>query len=62
MGEIHGKNVASSFPRTVFGSWYFAMPFEHIGGSIVVFCWFCYKAEGMIASPLFPFFFESIDN
>jgi hypothetical protein len=60
--EVHAENVATAFPWAIFGSWYFAMPLEHIGGAICIFDGFSYKSEGVIAPPVFPFLFKSVDN
>ena len=62
MGEVHGEDVAASFPRTVFGPWNFAVPLEHVGSTIVIFDGLGNKTERMIAAPLLSLFFESVDD
>ena len=62
MGEVHGENVAASFPRTVFGPWNFAVPLEHVGSSIIIFNGFSNKTKGMVASPFLSLFFESVND
>ena len=62
MSEIHGDVVDSAFPRGFLGSWDLALPFEHVECPIAILCWFGDEAEGMIASPFLPFFFESVDD
>lgn len=62
MGEVHAEDVAAAFPGTIFGSWYFAVPLEHVGGSICVFEGFGDEAEGVVAPPVLPFLFEAVDD
>jgi len=38
------------------------MPLEHVGATIRIFDGLGNKAKGMITTPLFSFFFESIDH
>ena len=62
MGEVHGENVAASIPGTVFGSWNFTVPLEHVGSTIVIFDGFSNKTKGMVATPFLSLFFESVDD
>ena len=62
MSEVHAKNVATAFPRTIFGPWYLTVPLEHVGASITVFDGFGDEAEWMITPPIFPFLFESVND
>lgn len=62
MSKIHWENIAAAFPRTILGSWNLAVPFKHVGWSVIIFDGFGDEAEGMIAPPLFALFFESVDD
>lgn len=62
VAEVHGEDVDASFPGGVLGSWYFAVPFEHVCGFVLIFHGFGDETEGVIAAPLFALFFESVDD
>ena len=62
MREIHAEDIAASFPRAIFGARNFAMPLEHIGGSVLIFDGFGDKSEGMINSPFLSFLFKSVNH
>jgi hypothetical protein len=62
VGEIHAEHVAAAFPGTVFGSGYFAVPLEHVGGAVGIFDGFGDEAEGVVAPPVFAFLFEPVDD
>ena len=62
MSVVHTKYIAATLPGAIFGSWYLAVPLEHIAGSITAFDRFGDKAEWMVTPPIFPFLFESVDD
>ena len=62
VSKVHCEDVTASFPRALLGSRDFAMPLEHVCGSIVVLDRFGDKAEGVITPPLFAFLFEPVDD
>lgn len=62
VSEVHCERIRPLLPWRIFRSRNFASPLEHIDRAICVLDGLSNKAERMIAPPLFPLFFKSIDN
>ncbi len=60
MREVHAEYVAASFPGTFFGAGDLAVPFEHVGGAVLVFDGLGDEAEGVVASPVLPLLLETV--
>lgn len=63
MSEIHDKRVGSFFPRGSFRAWDLALPSHKISSAIIlVLNGLSDKAKGVVASPVFPLLFKSVDD
>lgn len=62
MREVHSQDVAAGLPRTVLGTRYLTVPFQHVDGTVRVFDWLGHEAKRMVASPFLAFLFESVDD
>lgn len=62
VAEVHEQSIGSSLPGCLCRAWNLADPFKHIDRTIRILCWLGNKAKRMVAPPVFPFLFQTVED